>query len=159
MQDHGDAIGVWNLGGLATLDDFSAIGSPDHAHMGGVALPPGGLPVNTSRFCYSLEFVCFKPLGTIVNGFSVKPHVSLPTWSWTHCDNQGCYPPDFCGAPTGSETAPTGVRYMLNAPPSLAGDLNCDGLVDIDDIVYFINYVFVGGPPPKDPNNDGVPDC
>jgi hypothetical protein len=28
------------------------------------------------------------------------------------------------------------------------GDLNCDGLVDLADIVYNINYLYKGGPPP-----------
>jgi len=31
--------------------------------------------------------------------------------------------------------------------------------VDIDDVVYVINYIFSGGPEPGDPNGDGVPDC
>jgi hypothetical protein len=39
------------------------------------------------------------------------------------------------------------------------GDANCDGQVDIDDVVYLINFIFAGGPPPGDPNNDGIPDC
>ncbi len=30
----------------------------------------------------------------------------------------------------------------------LVGDANCDGRVDIGDIVYSINYLFRGGPPP-----------
>jgi hypothetical protein len=47
----------------------------------------------------------------------------------------------------------------VNGIPYPAGDLNCDGLVDIDDIVYFVMYVFASGPPPKDPNGDGIPDC
>jgi hypothetical protein len=29
------------------------------------------------------------------------------------------------------------------------GDANHDGLVNVSDAVYIINYVFVGGPPPK----------
>jgi hypothetical protein len=39
------------------------------------------------------------------------------------------------------------------------GDADCSGGVDIDDVVYLINYIFGGGPPPGDTDNDGVPDC
>jgi hypothetical protein len=31
--------------------------------------------------------------------------------------------------------------------------------VDIDDVVYLIAYIFSGGPPPGDPDDDGTPDC
>jgi len=41
----------------------------------------------------------------------------------------------------------------------LIGDANCDGQIDIDDAVYLIQYIFVGGPPPGDPDGDGVPNC
>jgi hypothetical protein len=32
--------------------------------------------------------------------------------------------------------------------PFLAGDANCDCKIDIADVVYLINYLYVGGPPP-----------
>lgn len=38
----------------------------------------------------------------------------------------------------------------------LPGDVDCSGTVDIDDIVYLIIYIFAGGPPPGDPNGDGI---
>jgi hypothetical protein len=162
VQEHGDAIGAWILGGLNSVDDFSSIGSPDHIMFGGASMPPYGLPPNSSRLCYSLTFVCIAPPGTIVNGFCVEPYFYPPAGSWTFTDDQGGYAPDFCGTPTGSETSPVGlICFDITDPPpmSLAGDLNCDGLVDIDDVVYMVAYIFLGGPPPKDPNNDGVPDC
>jgi hypothetical protein len=35
------------------------------------------------------------------------------------------------------------------APETLAtGDANCDGVVDINDVVYLLNYLFAGGPLP-----------
>jgi Zn-dependent metalloprotease len=43
--------------------------------------------------------------------------------------------------------------------PAWVCDVNCDAIVDIDDVVYLINYVFVYGPAPGDPNDDGIPDC
>jgi hypothetical protein len=49
------------------------------------------------------------------------------------------------------------------APLYIWGDLSGDGIVDIKDVIYLINYLFIGGPPPRilssgDPNNDCVID-
>ncbi|UCB53646.1 MAG: dockerin type I repeat-containing protein [Candidatus Zixiibacteriota bacterium] len=43
------------------------------------------------------------------------------------------------------------------------GDCNCDGTVDIGDVVYLIGYLYRGGPPPPatavgDANCDGIVD-
>jgi hypothetical protein len=37
-------------------------------------------------------------------------------------------------------------------------DANMSGEVDIDDVVYLINYIFISGPPP-DPLESGDADC
>jgi len=40
------------------------------------------------------------------------------------------------------------------------GDANGDGIVDTGDLVYLLNYLFVGGPPPPVPNaGDANADC
>lgn len=39
--------------------------------------------------------------------------------------------------------------YQTGDPcAEVRGDPNCDGIVDIDDAVYIINYIFAQGPPP-----------
>lgn len=161
VQEYGPAVGAWNLTNLLVTDDFGSIGSPNHILIGGASIPPGGLPAGPSRLCYSLQFECYAPPGTIVNGFSVEPYFYPPGGSWTFVDDQFSYAPDFDGVPTGSQNAPMGlISFDIIGPaPSMAGDVNCDGMVDIDDVVYLINFIFSGGPPPKDTNNDGVPDC
>lgn len=35
---------------------------------------------------------------------------------------------------------------ILQFPP---GDLNCDGTVDVGDLMYFVNYLFINGPAPE----------
>ena len=44
------------------------------------------------------------------------------------------------------------MNYLYKNDPSPnpeeAGDCNCDGKVDVGDVVYLINYLFRGGPPP-----------
>lgn len=53
--------------------------------------------------------------------------------------------PDYeAGDPPGRMLLP---EFSLN----YAGDANCDGRADISDVVYSINYLFRGGPPPCDP--------
>gem|GEM_PF-736100 len=42
---------------------------------------------------------------------------------------------------------------------ALIGDCNCDEVVDIDDAAYIIAYIFSGGPPCGDPDDDGIPEC
>lgn len=39
------------------------------------------------------------------------------------------------------------------------GDADCSGGVDIDDVVYVISYIFAGGAPPGDTDNNGIQDC
>jgi len=40
----------------------------------------------------------------------------------------------------------------------LCGDTDASGFIDIDDVVYLINYIFANGPPP-DPISAGDPEC
>ena len=65
-----------------------------------------------------------------------------------------------------ADTDPLGERvsYVTVVPADILaagyiGDVNCKDGADIDDVVYMIAYIFAGGPPPGDPDNDGVPDC
>jgi len=53
------------------------------------------------------------------------------------------------------------VRYLQgNLPaPAYPVDMNCDGQVDMDDFHYLIDYLNKDGPPPRDPDGDGIPDC
>lgn len=44
------------------------------------------------------------------------------------------------------------INYLFrHCPPPVpyeSGDANCDGIIDLVDVVYFINYLFKGGPEP-----------
>ncbi len=52
---------------------------------------------------------------------------------------------------TDTKTAQIIVK-PYNVPPSkMLGDVTGDSLVDIADIVFLLNYLFVGGPPPNPP--------
>jgi hypothetical protein len=50
------------------------------------------------------------------------------------------------------ETAdPPGRMLLPKLFLNYVGDVNCDGIVGLSDVVYLINYMFHGGPPPCDP--------
>jgi hypothetical protein len=38
--------------------------------------------------------------------------------------------------------------FMPKISLALKGDLNCDGVIDVGDAVYIMNYLYRGGPPP-----------
>jgi hypothetical protein len=50
------------------------------------------------------------------------------------------------------------ISIRIEPPPYVCGDADGSGGVDIDDVVYLINYIFGGGPPP-DPLEAGDADC
>ncbi len=54
-----------------------------------------------------------------------------------------------------------GITMLIDDPPPpayICGDADGSEAVDIDDVVYVINYIFSGGPPP-DPIESGDADC
>jgi hypothetical protein len=46
----------------------------------------------------------------------------------------------------------------LNLPPVVVGDVTGEGSIDIADVIFLINYLYVGGPAP-DPLMTGDPNC
>ena len=63
---------------------------------------------------------------------------------------------DFSGNESDASNEATGIRYIT-------GDANADGDIDIADVVYLVNYLFIDGPAPEplaagDANCDGKVD-
>jgi hypothetical protein len=86
-----------------------------------------------------------------------------------------CWWPPFnklaFGSPDGREYVPRmgtphdpgsyQVCFKFRRAPFVCGDVDGDGKVDLGDIVYLINYLYKGGPPPNpwdagDVNDDGI---
>jgi hypothetical protein len=55
------------------------------------------------------------------------------------------------------------IAYIFSGGPEPvpynSGDVDCTLSVDIDDVVFLINFIFAGGNMPCDIDGDGVPDC
>ncbi len=63
------------------------------------------------------------------------------------------------GVPTpGKDTLGVYITITDGAPPDLCGDADNSGGVDIDDVVYLIDYIFNGGPEPN-PIESGNVSC
>jgi len=70
------------------------------------------------------------------------------------------------GHPDAAYNDPDGSRNDLGAipyeaPQYICGDANADGLANVGDVVYLINYIFYAGPGPEpdeagDVNGDGT---
>jgi len=50
------------------------------------------------------------------------------------------------------------LTLVYQERPYICGDADASGIVDIDDVVYLIAYIFLGGPPPV-PYEAGDADC
>ncbi len=68
--------------------------------------------------------------------------VSGPPYDSTSIDSSW-----VCVLDTNAVQVLDGSVTVLVPPPPLYGDVNCNGSVDIADLVYFVDYMFLGGPP------------
>jgi len=51
------------------------------------------------------------------------------------------------------------IRVERTGGGDICGNVDCLGVVDIDDVVYLIQYLFNNGPAPCDTDDDGIQDC
>jgi hypothetical protein len=99
----------------------------------------------------------------------VYPCDTCHAWVWY--ESQGYSPPWWEWSDFWAPPAPgcpilrvTGFTQHPDCPRYICGDCNGDGVVDISDVVYLINYLFIPGSPPPVPlcigdvNCDGVVD-
>jgi len=65
------------------------------------------------------------------------------------------FPPEhtplFLSAPYYQAEDPVGRVLLPEFSVHYVGDVNCDGQVNMADVVYLINYILYSGPPPCDP--------
>jgi hypothetical protein len=156
---HGDALTYLMLfGHQETFDEFSC----ETFAAGATSIVGDDLPPGTSRLMYSLQFAIIAE-SEAADAISVAPYAYFGGNNWFFQDPSAVfYKPDFCGQTVASivnPDAPPVTFDIVYRTQSTCGDSDCSGAVDIDDVVWLINYIFTGGNAPCDTDGDGVPDC
>lgn len=158
VGNHSDGS-VWDYTGQILEGEFDGA-SPDTILLLGVGFSPV-FPAGPSELTYTFEFEVPAGQADVPQGFTIALAPKPPTnKSLEYGDAGGAYFPDFCGAP-GPESYSTPMHFDIVDIPWLHGDCNRDGLVNITDVVYTVQYIFVQGPDPKpflagDSNCDGI---
>jgi len=130
-----------------TIDDRS----PDGFKFGGTSIPLNGIPAGESRLLYSVRFFFAGPSDS--ENLCVRPYAFGAGTNWEFCCSPSGYTPDFNDTPVLDSENPDvdPICFEVESVPQvLCGDVNCSDRVDIDDVVYLVNYIFGGGPAPCD---------
>ncbi len=157
---HGDAVDHLIL--FASDLTFDNLSCETFAAGGAAFMSSQNLPPGASRLCYSLQFGLLAG-SPVVSEIQVQPYAYFSGFNWFfQRTDDSRLAPDFCGTPVSSindpYAAPVSFDVVYRSQPT-CGDVNCDGVVNISDSVWIINYVFIGGNEPCDTDGSGEPDC
>lgn len=156
---HGDALAYLMLFAYQETFDGS---SCETFVAGATSIIGDDLPPGPSRLMYSLQFAIIAE-SEATDAISVQPYAYFGGNNWYFQDPSAVlYKPYFCGQTVSSivnPDAPPVTFDIVYRAQSTCGDSDCSGAVDIDDVVWLINYIFTGGNAPCDADGDGVPDC
>ncbi len=83
------------------------------------------------------------PYGCVFTGGPLATVSGVPTWEGTSYIKVAACDSD---SPMSCDTL--GVVITIGGPPPLCGDATGNHFVDIDDVVFLIDYIFRGGPAP-----------
>ena len=119
------------------------------------------LLLNPPRVLYGVVNIEAEPLPPGDGLFATMVYTVADT-GWI-CLDTLWFPPSnnltFVYGPEPTGFTPWFDSRCFRLAPYLCGDANGDGIVDIEDIVYEVNYVLKLGIEPCDPDDDGEPDC
>ncbi len=156
-----DVIGSDDANYLNSVDPFDNDDAPVGYFNGATFLANGITPTENSNNYYDLY------------------DMSGNVWEWVQCQAIGLWSqhglrtgsfldtPDLTAASYRSPAAVTDygehigfrvVSAMCASAGYVCGDANGDGMVNVGDAIYIINFVFKGGPPPV-PMNAGDANC
>lgn len=157
VSQFGRALGTatdgscWTQGGFAVSGDFDG-DNPDRIVFGGAAIPPDGLAAGESDLCYSLSLNVPEGAEPLESGFCLT-FTSQPPGEGFPFSDPGSYAPTFCGLEFGST-----ICFDVAALEFINGDANRDGMANVTDAIYIINFIFQDGEPPH-PYEAGDASC
>lgn len=140
-------VDFWfTLGGLLFTNGFDGI-SPDSALVGGAGVGTTGLMITPEDHHMFSFFLDIGPgEGEILIDSAFVFAAGAWKWSGMACGLGGAPDKPLFIDKYGSN-ANHPIHITIFDPP--CGDANMDGVVDIDDPVFLLNYVFVFGPAPN----------
>jgi len=143
VNEEGDAVGVWNLGGLI-VTPFIDNNPLDSILMGGAAIA-SGMPVHgTHSLCYTMEFTIPSGEQPLVDGFCVDNIYIAPSGPWLFQDGGGSYAPNYQGNPNSSSATPDApqVCFDILNPCFADGDVDKDGIaLTVTDYIKLLTYL------------------
>lgn len=143
----------WNLGGMLFTNGFNGA-SPDTFLVGGAAMPPGGMPITPEHYMMSLFLNIGPGEGKILIDSAFVFASGIWRWSGLTCGFGGASNrPLFLARDSSDLEHPISIRIF-----AVCGDVNRSAQTDIDDVVFLIAYLFIGGPAPN-PLDAGDVDC
>lgn len=132
--------------------------SPDTLEVGSTHMFSPHFPPHTSHtIAYTMQIYIEPGQSELADGLCIKCSTDPVRWFFDEFMGLRYYP-TFNGYPHTS-APPLCFDIVEYSPPTVCGDTNCDGVSNVSDAVWIINYVFVGGKVPCDTTGDGVPDC
>lgn len=133
----------FSMGGLLTSNRIDGI-PPDSFLIGAAGFP--GIPTFVERPFFSL----FLDIGPGEGAINIDSSFVFPSghWQWSNltCGQEGAQNRPLFVDKYGSD-ANHPIHITVYKP--LCGDANLDGLIDVDDPVFLLNYIFSSGPAPN----------
>jgi hypothetical protein len=151
LRLYGDAIGTFDLGGFR-IGFFPTIESDTLALWGAALASP--LPAHLMSTKIG-DMKLIIPADTIdyPEGFCIDNIFMPPSSSWKFDEGGagGAYAPDYNGLPnpggSGNPDAPP-ICFDIVRYPTVRGDADHDGMVDISDVLFIRDYIFYSGAAP-----------
>jgi len=142
------SLGAWSYTSSMTVLRSD---TPGRAVLNGYLYAFGGLALEGGGRYNTVEKALINPDGTL-DPWSLESDTLLDPVNGAGCDqkNGHVYMVGGLVGLVGMESVSDDVE-MSGISFLIGGDANCDGVVDVSDLVYLLNYLFIGGPPPGCP--------
>jgi len=146
---------------LYNLRSWDDLALPDSMLMGGIYIQPNGSPLlpHSLRRCYTLKFKI--PAGQPLGSFCVDNIFFPPAGIWEfYGDHSNRIVPNYNGCVNQSVANPDcpAVCFPMAVIDYICGDADGDGEVNVVDMVFLMNYIFMAGPAPY-PYDAGDTNC
>lgn len=153
-QDPGSSV-TWELGGLLFTNGLDGI-FPDTMLVGGASMMIG-MPIFFDEPYFHLIIDVGPGTGELCIDSAFVFAAGQWRWYQLTCGLGSDIESPLFVDKSGIDITPPHCIEIYT--PFVCGDVNCDGVANVSDAVWIINYIFVGGKQPCDTSGDGISDC